>query len=72
MIWHHRRLSPPTRPNSSLDRRGPATIAEWVMRHGLLWRCVAAFNAVMDEEPKRKRRWFQFSLRTLLISVTQE
>ena len=24
----------------------------------------------MDAQPKRKRRWFQFSLRTLLIGVT--
>jgi hypothetical protein len=24
-------------------------------------------NAAMETEPKRKRRWFQFSLRTLLI-----
>ena len=27
-------------------------------------------NAAMEAEPKRKRRWFQFSLRTLLIGVT--
>jgi hypothetical protein len=39
----------------------------------LLWRPVAADNAAMESEPttadppKRKRRWFQFSLRTLLL-----
>jgi hypothetical protein len=27
-------------------------------------------NAAMQSEPKRNRRWFQFSLRTLLIVVT--
>ena len=37
---------------------------------GLLPRPVAADNAAMEVEPKRKRRWFQFSLRTLLIGVT--
>ena len=40
---------------------------------GLMGRAVAADNAAMDVEPikadppKRKRRWFQFSLRSLLI-----
>jgi hypothetical protein len=34
---------------------------------GLLRRPIATDNAAMDAEPKRKRRWFQFSLRTLLI-----
>jgi Leucine Rich repeat len=34
---------------------------------GLLRRPVAADNAAMESEPKRKRRWFQFSLRSLLI-----
>jgi hypothetical protein len=37
---------------------------------GLLRRPVENDNAAMDAEPKRKRRWFQFSLRTLLIGVT--
>ena len=38
--------------------------------------CAAADNSAMQTEPskaeppKRKRRWFQFSLRTLLIAVT--
>ncbi len=36
----------------------------------LLRRPVAADNAAMEAEPNRKRRWFQFSLRTLLIGVT--
>jgi hypothetical protein len=27
-------------------------------------------NAAMEAEPKRERRWFQFSLRTLMIVVT--
>jgi hypothetical protein len=27
-------------------------------------------NAAVETEPKRKRRWFQFSLRTLMIVVT--
>ncbi len=42
----------------------------------LLRRRVAADNAAMETEPtiadppKRKRRWFQFSLRTLLIGVS--
>ena len=27
-------------------------------------------NAAMEAAPKRQRRWFQFSLRTLLIGVT--
>jgi hypothetical protein len=35
----------------------------------LLFRRVAADNAAMDAEPKRKRRWYQFSLRTLLTFV---
>jgi hypothetical protein len=33
----------------------------------LLCRAIAADNAAMETEPNRKRRWFQFSLRTLLI-----
>ena len=42
---------------------------------GLLGRRVAADNAAMEAEPSaaaptRKRRWLQFSLRTLLIGVT--
>jgi hypothetical protein len=36
---------------------------------GLLRRPVAADNAAMKAEPRRKRRWFQFSLRTLFILV---
>jgi hypothetical protein len=42
----------------------------------LLRRSVTADNAAMENDssdaglPKRKRRWFQFSLRTLLIGVT--
>ena len=41
----------------------------------MLSRRIAMNNAAMDEPvrgtpPKRKRRWFQFSLRTLLIGVT--
>jgi hypothetical protein len=44
-----------------------------VIAAGCLTRC---YNAAMEAEPpqadlpKRKRRWFQFSLRTLLIGVT--
>jgi hypothetical protein len=34
---------------------------------GLLRRPVAADNAAMEGAPKRKRRWFQFSLRALMI-----
>src|SRR5262249_48731416 len=34
---------------------------------GLLRRPAATDNAAMDAEPKRKRRWYQFSLRTLKI-----
>jgi hypothetical protein len=37
---------------------------------GLLWRRFATDNAAMNAEPKPKRRWFQFSLRTLLVVVT--
>jgi hypothetical protein len=37
---------------------------------GLLGRPVENDNTAMDAEPKRKRRWFQFSLRTLLVVVT--
>jgi hypothetical protein len=37
---------------------------------GLLRRSVAADNGAMETEPKRQRRRFQFSLRTLLIVVT--
>jgi hypothetical protein len=48
----------------------PATIAEWLTRPGLLRRPTAADNAAMENEPKRKRRWLQFRLRTLLIGVT--
>jgi hypothetical protein len=35
----------------------------------LRWQ-TAADNATMGTESKRNRRWFQFSLRTLLIGVT--
>ncbi len=39
-------------------------------RHNPLLRLVAVSdNAAMSEPPKRKRRWFQFSLRTLLLLV---
>jgi hypothetical protein len=36
----------------------------------LLGRPVENDNGAMDSEPKRKRRWYQFRLRTLLIGVT--
>ena len=36
----------------------------------LLRLSAVADNAAMSEPPKRNRRWFQFSLRTLIIVVT--
>jgi hypothetical protein len=66
-------------PGDSRPRRGriqaltiaaPATIARMVDAAGLIGRPIAMDNAAMESEPKRKRRWFQFSLRTLMIGVT--
>jgi hypothetical protein len=37
-----------------------------VITAGCFMRC---YNAAMEAEPKRKSRWYQFSLRTLLIGV---
>jgi hypothetical protein len=41
-----------------------------VLKNPLLPLGAVKDNAAMEAEPKRKRRWFQFSLRTLLVGVT--
>jgi hypothetical protein len=62
-----------------LNRRSDRKGQEWTasgLREALLPRPALGDNATMEAEPpeadppKRKRRWFQFSLRTLLIGVT--
>jgi hypothetical protein len=57
-----------------ISRRGFLVATRWLPHH-LLWRHAVGDNPAMEAEPskadppKRKRRWFQFSLRTLLIAV---
>jgi hypothetical protein len=51
--------------NGTVDLRS----GKFCYRH-TAWRPVERDNAAMETEPKRKRRWFQFSLRSLLIGVT--
>ena len=71
------RLSPERRPRQSLpraDELGPRA-QHLAAKNLLLTLPVVLDNAAMPTElskadpPKRKRRWFQFSLRTLMIGV---
>ena len=63
------RLSPDATPIILVEStRSPTIEPTDDGRHNLLLLLLAVRdNAAMEAEPKRKRRWFQFSLRSLLI-----